>query len=567
MKRLLFVMAFMSCLTTRALAYDFEAGNLLYSIVSSNPPEVCLEGSVDGEEFQGDLNIPATVIYDGVEYAVTTVASYAFWHCGQLTGLYVPASLTNIGDGINPFLGTTLDTIVVDDNNPVYHAQGKCIVDERTATLAVGCNNSVIPDDVVIIGKWAFGECLSHMPSIPANVKTIGYGAFFGCLDTSSLVLPNSVEVIGDYAFSHCCFKKIVIPNSIDTIWFEAFGYNPYLRELVLSETVSYIVMNAFCYTDNLDKIYSFNPIPPLIDLGAFPDFSNFINLTIYVPQGSVEAYQNARGWRDCTNIQPLPCWEEWYYEIVNENGSITYQHLEYLADTTIGNERPKIIVRTNQIYDKKSQKEVTHEYIYERDNKVYWWNKELLLFTILYDFAAQAGDSWEIKVGTQSLTMHVDEVEIFEYEGKYYRMLQVSDVDGLFSGSIVCGVGHLTSFFPERLMSHGKDYRVEGIRCYWQEGNLVFKYGEMDCDEIYEQYHHGVDESLSESGLVVYPNPTNGILFVEHGQGEYQIVNLMGQTVMSGTLNGQPIDISRLSNGFYLLKCNYLSIKFVVNQ
>ena len=83
----------------------------------------------------------------------------------------------------------------------------------------------------------------------------------------------------------------------------------------------------------------------------------------------------------------------------------------------------------------------------------------------------------------------------------------------------------------------------------------------------IYEQYHHGVDESLSESGLVVYPNPTNGILFVEHGQGEYQIVNLMGQTVMSGTLNGQPIDISRLSNGFYLLKCNYLSIKFVVNQ
>jgi hypothetical protein len=215
-------------------------------------------------------------------------------------------------------------------------------------------------------------------------------------------------------------------------------------------------VSNAFCYTDNLDKIYSFNPIPPLIDLGAFPDFSNFINLTIYVPQGSVEAYQNARGWRDCTNIQPLPCWEEWYYEIVNENGSITYQHLEYLA--------------------------------------------------------AQAGDSWEIKVGTQSLTMYVDEVEIFEYEGKYYRMLQVSDVDGLFSGSIVCGVGHLTSFFPERLMSHGKDYRVEGIRCYWQEGNLVFKYGEMDCDEIYEQYHHGVPsnvdrlkKSLVEKELIEY--------------------------------------------------------------
>lgn len=313
MKRLVFLLVFVSCLITRALAYDFEAGNLLYTITSTNPPEVCLEGSVDGEAFQGDLSIPAMVIYDGVEYAVTSVASYAFWHCGQLVGLYVPASVTNIGDGINPFLGTSLNMIAVDDNNPVYHTQGNCIVDERTATLVVGCNNSVIPDDVVHIGKWAFGACLSRMPFIPANVKTIGFGAFAQCLDTSSLVLPNSVEVIGDYAFTHCCFKTIVIPNSIDTIWYESFGYNPYLREIVLSETVSCIVPDAFCYAGNLGKIYSFNPIPPSIGsepFGAFPNFSNYINLSIYVPQGSVEAYQNAEGWSDCDNIQPIPCWD-----------------------------------------------------------------------------------------------------------------------------------------------------------------------------------------------------------------------------------------------------------------
>ena len=160
MKRLVFSLVFVSCLITRALAWDFEAGNLLYSIISNNPPEVCLEGSADGEAFQGDLNIPAMVIYEGVEYAVTSAASYAFWHCRQLTGLYVSASVTNLGDGINPFLDTSINTIAVDDNNPVYHTQGNCIVDERTATLVVGCNNSIITDDVVNIGKWAFGACL-----------------------------------------------------------------------------------------------------------------------------------------------------------------------------------------------------------------------------------------------------------------------------------------------------------------------------------------------------------------------------------------------------------------------
>lgn len=257
----------------------------------------------------------------------------------------------------------------------------------------------------------------------------------------------------------------------------------------------------------------------------------------------------------------------EWYYEIVNPNGNVTYQHLEYLADTTIGNERPKVIVRTNQIYDKESQKEVTHEYIYERDNKVYWWNKELEQFTLLYDFAAQIGDSWTILVGSQNLVVSVKDVSGYVVEGNNYRVLHVSDEQNLFTGDIVCGIGHLTSFFPERLMSKDRGYQVDGLRCYWEESKLVFKMGDKDCDEIYENYHYSLDEPFVESGLIVYPNPSSGVLFVENGQGEYRIVNLLGQTVMSGTLKGKPIDISKLSNGFYLLKTTNTTIKIIVNQ
>lgn len=257
----------------------------------------------------------------------------------------------------------------------------------------------------------------------------------------------------------------------------------------------------------------------------------------------------------------------EWYYEIVNTNGSVTYQHLEYLADTTIGNERPKVIVRTNQIYDKESQKEMTHEYIYERDNKVFWWNKELEQFTLLYDFAAQIGDSWTILVGSQSLMVSVKDVSGYVVEGNSYRVLHVSDEQNLFTGDIVCGIGHLTSFFPERLMSKDRGYQVDGLRCYWEESKLVFKMGDKDCDEIYENYHYNLDEPFVESGLIVYPNPSSGVLFVENGQGEYRIVNLLGQTVMSGTLKGQPIDISTLSNGFYLFKYNHSTMKIIVNQ
>ena len=112
-----------------------------------------------------------------------------------------------------------------------------------------------------------------------------------------------------------------------------------------------------------------------------------------------------------------FPILSEWYYEILNDDGSITYQHLEYTADTAIADDKAKVIVRTNQIYDKDKSAEVTHEYIKEQDNKVYWWNKELQEFTTLYDYNAQAGDEWEIKVGLESIMVHVDTVEAFEYQ------------------------------------------------------------------------------------------------------------------------------------------------------
>ena len=280
----------------------------------------------------------------------------------------------------------------------------------------------------------------------------------------------------------------------------------------------------------------------------------------------------------------------EWYYEIVNENGNVTYQHLEYLADTTVGNEKPKIIVRTNQIYDKESQVEVTYEYIFERDNKVYWWNNESQQYTVLYDFAAQVGDSWEIEVGSQSLIMQVDAVGSYDYDGNTYRMLRVSDEENLFSGNIVCGIGHLTSFFPEILMSNEKGYRVEGLRCCWDASELVFKLGDKDCEEVYERYHNGVDETIVETGFSVYPNPTTGLLHVipntvipsipksrnpEIPNNEtsttslatYRITNLLGQTLLTGILTASPLDVSSLSNGIYFLKIDNFSIKFIVNQ
>ena len=276
--------------------------------------------------------------------------------------------------------------------------------------------------------------------------------------------------------------------------------------------------------------------------------------------------------------LMGFPLSPEWYYEIENENGSITYQYMYQAGDTIVQDEPTHILVKINTLYDKDLHQDVTHEYVYERDGKVYWWNKTLEEFTVLYDFGAEEGDSWTIKVGTETLIMHVNSVETFEYEGKTYRMLHVSDVDDYFSGDIVCGIGHLTSFFPERLMDNGDGLRVEGLRCYWIEDELVFKPGDEDCDAIYDELH-GIEEDGPSTGsgtagtFTVYPNPTNGILFVETRRATslpdqtYRITNLMGQTLLTGqfTAETQQINVSSLPQGMYFITFAGETRKFVV--
>ena len=275
-----------------------------------------------------------------------------------------------------------------------------------------------------------------------------------------------------------------------------------------------------------------------------------------------------------CYYEPPCPATQsEWFYEIENEDGSITYQHLQCVGDTTINEERPKIIVRSNTHYDREGQTEVTREYVYEENGVVYWWNKTKGRFTVLYDFSAEVGDEWTIEVGEEAITTRVYETEIQYIEGIPYKRLTIADPNDAFSGSLLSSIGHQTSFFPEKLMTKGKGYRVEGLRCYWLDDELIYKQGEEDCDAIYDELHHGLDEVTGDAVFSIYPNPSNNVLLVEMvsalslPEKTYRITNLIGQTLLQGSINSdiQQINIESLPGGMYFINVGDETHKFVV--
>ena len=117
--------------------------------------------------------------------------------------------------------------------------------------------------------------------------------------------------------------------------------------------------------------------------------------------------------------------------------------------------------------------------------------------------------------------------------------------------------------------MAKGGDYRVEGMRCVWQYGQLIIQLNETSCDEVYLNFHYDVDEATAD-GLNVYPNPTTGLITISGVQsGEYRLSNMMGQTLMTGCIanENQQIDISQLPNGMYFITIAGETQKLIINR
>ena len=550
------------------------------------------------------INIPESVTYIGES---------AFKSCTRLTSIDIPNSVTEMGPSVFYYClelhsASLPETLEVIPESLFERCPSLSAIDipatvteiGKSAFCYTGIVEMVVPDAVQIIGDEAFMGC-SRLSSITLSrhLGSINVGLFQDCTALHSITIPQSVVDISRNAFKQSGLVSITFEGDIDDIGGYAFGGCTSMRSIVLP-TTAHIEDAAFYGCSNLETVvitgrvyeirsYAFGEctalqtvtllqsIPPLDGGDVFAYCNDTVRLI--VPCGAKEAYENS-DWvnepvvieEDCGGGLIEFLGSEWYYEIVDEYGNITYQHLEYAADTTVNHKDVQIIIRTNTLYDKGEHQEVTREYLYTEDEIVYWWNSELMEFTVLYDLGAQQGDSWVIKVGTESLVMHVDAVNHYYYEGQLFRMLQVSDAEDLFSGTIVCGVGHLSSFFPERLMTRDKGYRVQGLRCYWNYGNLLFTLNRDNCDAIYAELHNGLDDP-EEMLFALYPNPTHSVLFVETvctpslPSQTYRITNMMGQTVLSGniTVENQQINVSNLPQGMYFITVGEGTRKFVV--
>lgn len=101
--RLFALVAAMMC-AMGASAYDFESGNVYYTITGTNTVEVAKK-STSGMDYSGALTIPSTVTNGGKTYTVTAIGPNAFLSCYYLTSVQLPTTLDSIGKGAFYYTG------------------------------------------------------------------------------------------------------------------------------------------------------------------------------------------------------------------------------------------------------------------------------------------------------------------------------------------------------------------------------------------------------------------------------------------------------------------------------
>ena len=289
--------------------------------------------SISGYAFYGCTGLTSITIPN----SVTSIGEFAFSGCTGLTSVTIPSSVTSIGK--SAFSGCTGLTSVTIPNSvteigwsafeggtaltSVTFNATNCKSPDRTyeawfqdcplTSLVIGndvksipsclayyqtrLTTVTIPNSVISIGWYAFVGCTGLTSvTIPNSVTEIGYSAFYGCTGLTSVTIPNSITKIRDDTFKGCTgLTSITIPNSVTEIGWSAFKGCTGLTSVTIPNSVTEIGDMAFEGCTGLKKIYSLNPVPPVIYEGTFETY----HTDLFVPKGCVSKYKTAEFWRN----------------------------------------------------------------------------------------------------------------------------------------------------------------------------------------------------------------------------------------------------------------------------
>lgn len=158
-----------------------------------------------------------------------------------------------------------------------------------------------LPIGLTEIGKEAFeGNKALTAIDFPSALKSIGERAFKNCRGLTSVSIPDACKTLDKEAFRECtALTAIDLGNGVTTLGDNALRETA-ITILVLPESVNHLGKNVTEKCKALTRVDCHALLPPKLD-----KLSNN-KIELHVPSTSVDAYRNAKNWKNIKNILPL---------------------------------------------------------------------------------------------------------------------------------------------------------------------------------------------------------------------------------------------------------------------
>lgn len=219
--------------------------------------------------------------------SVSKISAAAFLNCKALKSVTIPSSVETIE--INAFNGCSALTSVT-------IANGLRNIRNNAFANCSSLTNILLPDSVRNIGHSVFANCSSLTKIvIPDSVRNMGEGVFQNCSVLETAKLSENITVIPSSTFVNCySLKSVAFSSSLTSVSYYAFENCKSLTTITFPKTITgiyYSNNSPFIGCTNLKTVNIKGTIP----FGVYP-IVNYTNATVYVPEISLEAFQNYNG-------------------------------------------------------------------------------------------------------------------------------------------------------------------------------------------------------------------------------------------------------------------------------
>ena len=274
--------------------------------------------SIESYTFYGCTSLASLSIGSGV----TSIGSYAFNECSALNSVLIPGSVTTIGN--NAFEGcASLSSLTISNGVKSIdsYAFAKCgslksvtipgsvsEIGSDAFEYCSGLTSLVIEEGIGTIESFVFYGCSSLTSvDIPNSVTSIESYAFKGCTSLGSLSIGSGVTSIGSYAFNECsALTSVLIPDSVAIIESSAFSGCSGLTTIIIGNGISSINNYVFESCENLTKVFCYAENVPSTNSDVFYN-SGISNATLYLLEGSIDAYKASEPWSGFKEFLPVP--------------------------------------------------------------------------------------------------------------------------------------------------------------------------------------------------------------------------------------------------------------------